>query len=60
MNQRAFILKANVSVQPALTRDILEFALSNVKSYLAEFLLEKGYIVHDLKRRASAFKTRQV
>ena len=24
-------------------------------SYLAEFLLEKGYIVHGIKRRASSF-----
>jgi len=26
-------------------------------SYLAEFLLEKGYIVHGIKRRASNFNT---
>jgi len=26
-------------------------------SYLAEFLLEKGYIVHGIKRRASSFST---
>ncbi|MFZ4539567.1 GDP-mannose 4,6-dehydratase [Propionivibrio sp.] len=25
--------------------------------YLAEFLLEKGYIVHGIKRRASSFST---
>jgi GDPmannose 4,6-dehydratase len=29
-------------------------------SYLAEFLLEKGYIVHGLKRRASLFNTQRV
>jgi GDPmannose 4,6-dehydratase len=29
-------------------------------SYLAEFLLEKGYIVHGIKRRASAFNTQRV
>ena len=29
-------------------------------SYLAEFLLEKGYIVHDIKRRASLFNTQRV
>jgi GDPmannose 4,6-dehydratase len=29
-------------------------------SYLAEFLLEKGYIVHGNKRRASLFKTQRV
>ena len=29
-------------------------------SYLAEFLLEKGYIVHGIKRRASSFNTRRV
>ena len=29
-------------------------------SYLAEFLLEKGYIVNGIKRRASAFNTQRV
>ena len=29
-------------------------------AYLAEFLLNKGYIVHGLKRRASSFNTARV
>ena len=29
-------------------------------SYLAEFLLEKGYEVHGIKRRASQFNTQRV
>jgi len=29
-------------------------------SYLAELLLEKGYIVHGIKRRASLFNTARV
>lgn len=29
-------------------------------SYLAEFLLEKGYVVHGIKRRASQFNTQRV
>ncbi|MEO8389136.1 GDP-mannose 4,6-dehydratase [Polaromonas sp.] len=29
-------------------------------SYLAEFLLQKGYIVHGIKRRASSFNTERV
>ena len=29
-------------------------------SYLAEFLLEKGYTVHGIKRRASSFNTERV
>jgi len=29
-------------------------------SYLAEFLLEKGYIVHGLKRRSSSFNTSRI
>ncbi|BCO27362.1 GDP-mannose 4,6-dehydratase [Rhodoferax lithotrophicus] len=29
-------------------------------SYLAEFLLEKGYIVHGVKRRASSFNTTRI
>ena len=29
-------------------------------SYLAEFLLEKGYIVHGINRRASSFNTQRI
>ena len=29
-------------------------------SYLAELLLEKGYIVHGIKRRSSLFNTQRV
>ena len=29
-------------------------------SYLAEFLLQKGYIVHGIKRRASSFNTQRI
>ena len=29
-------------------------------SYLAEFLLEKGYIIHGIKRRASSFNTERI
>ena len=29
-------------------------------SYLAEFLLEKGYIVHGIKRRSSLFNTKRI
>ena len=29
-------------------------------SYLAEFLLKKGYIVHGIKRRASSFNTDRI
>jgi GDPmannose 4,6-dehydratase len=29
-------------------------------SYLAEFLLEKGYVVHGIKRRASSFNTERI
>ena len=29
-------------------------------SYLAEFLLEKGYMVHGIKRRASTFNTQRI
>src|SRR5210317_1489065 len=29
-------------------------------SYLAEFLLEKGYVVHGIKRRASLFNTARI
>ena len=29
-------------------------------SYLAEFLLDKGYEVHGIKRRASSFNTERI
>jgi GDPmannose 4,6-dehydratase len=29
-------------------------------SYLAEFLLDKGYLVHGIKRRASLFNTERI
>ena len=29
-------------------------------AYLSEFLLEKGYVVHGLKRRSSSFNTRRI
>lgn len=29
-------------------------------SYLGELLLEKGYVVHGLKRRASSFNTQRI
>ena len=29
-------------------------------SYLAELLLEKGYVVHGIKRRASSFNTKRI
>ena len=29
-------------------------------SYLAEFLLEKGYVVHGIKRRSSSFNTERI
>ena len=29
-------------------------------SYLAEFLLQKGYEVHGIKRRASSFNTQRI
>ena len=29
-------------------------------SYLAEFLLEKGYLVHGIKRRSSSFNTDRI
>ena len=29
-------------------------------SYLAEFLLKKGYVVHGLKRRSSSFNTQRI
>ena len=30
------------------------------ESYLADFLLKKGYVVHGVKRRSSLFKTDRI
>ena len=49
----------------AMSKDLKKVALitgitGQDGSYLAEFLLEKGYIVHGIKRRASSFNTERV
>jgi len=48
--------KANQSQKVALITGVT----GQDGSYLAEFLLEKGYIVHGIKRRASLFNTQRV
>ena len=49
-------MKTNASPKVALITGIT----GQDGSYLAEFLLEKGYIVHGIKRRASSFNTQRV
>jgi GDPmannose 4,6-dehydratase len=52
-------LKANkVNIQPKVA--LITGITGQDGSYLAEFLLEKGYIVHGIKRRASSFNTQRV
>nr|WP_024789653.1 GDP-mannose 4,6-dehydratase [Lebetimonas sp. JH292] len=50
-----------------MKKNNLKFQNSNLKpkkgqdgSYLAEFLLEKGYEVHGIKRRTSLFNTKRI
>jgi colanic acid biosynthesis glycosyl transferase WcaI len=52
-------LKGNtVSTKPKV--DLITCITGQDGSYLAEFLLDKGYIVHGIKRRASSFNTQRV
>jgi GDPmannose 4,6-dehydratase len=52
-------LKANsVTIQPKVA--LITGITGQDGSYLAEFLLEKGYIVHGIKRRASSFNTQRI
>jgi len=52
-------LKGNiVSIKPKVA--LITGITGQDGSYLAEFLLDKGYIVHGIKRRASSFNTQRV
>ncbi|MFV1642374.1 GDP-mannose 4,6-dehydratase, partial [Phaeobacter sp. JH20_12] len=45
---------------PSVKKALITGVTGQDGSYLAEFLLEKGYEVHGLKRRASSFNTSRV
>ena len=51
-------LTPNTSKQPKVA--LITGITGQDGSYLAELLLEKGYIVHGIKRRASSFNTQRV
>lgn len=52
-------MKVNtVSTQPKVA--LITGITGQDGSYLAEFLLEKGYIVHGIKRRVSSFNTQRI
>jgi len=51
-------LTPNTSKQPKVA--LITGITGQDGSYLAEFLLEKGYIVHGIKRRASSFNTQRI
>ena len=50
------MIKNNINMKTALITGIT----GQDGSYLAELLLEKGYMVHGIKRRASSFNTQRV
>jgi GDPmannose 4,6-dehydratase len=50
--------KSSVTTEPKVA--LITGITGQDGSYLAEFLLEKGYIVHGIKRRASSFNTQRV
>ena len=49
---------SNINTQPKVA--LITGITGQDGSYLAELLLEKGYIVHGIKRRASSFNTQRV
>jgi GDPmannose 4,6-dehydratase len=51
-------MTATTSAQPKVA--LITGVTGQDGSYLAEFLLEKGYIVHGIKRRSSQFNTQRV
>ncbi|EKD97802.1 MAG: hypothetical protein ACD_23C00739G0003 [uncultured bacterium] len=50
----------NITPKPAPKVALVTGITGQDGSYLAEFLLEKGYTVHGIKRRASSFNTERV
>jgi GDPmannose 4,6-dehydratase len=55
---RTIIEEIKVSILPRVA--LITGVTGQDGSYLAEFLLNKGYIVHGIKRRASSFNTQRV
>ncbi|MFL9924602.1 GDP-mannose 4,6-dehydratase [Herbaspirillum lusitanum] len=51
-------MKDDTSMQPKVA--LITGITGQDGSYLAEFLLDKGYVVHGIKRRASLFNTQRV
>ena len=51
---------SHTATQPAPKVALITGVTGQDGSYLAEFLLEKGYAVHGIKRRASSFNTQRV
>ena len=62
---KTFLLLALVSIpygsQSAISKTALIFGITGQDgAYLAEFLLNKGYTVHGVKRRSSSFNTQRI
>lgn len=55
-----FIYKVPIIRRHVLKKALITGVTGQDGSYLAEFLLEKGYEVHGIKRRASLFNTQRV
>ena len=63
MRLRVRIINRRGEKQPAQALFLPLFAIrftGQDGSYLAEFLLEKGYVVHGIKRRGSLFNTQRI
>jgi GDPmannose 4,6-dehydratase len=50
----------NLAVENLMKKALITGITGQDGSYLAEFLLEKGYEVHGIKRRASSFNTERI
>jgi GDPmannose 4,6-dehydratase len=56
----ARLLRVQLSDTPMTKTAIITGITGQDGSYLAELLLEKGYVVHGIKRRASSFNTSRI
>ena len=58
MNSKLNIKNSTLSAQPKVA--LITGITGQDGAYLAEFLLDKGYEVHGIKRRSSSFNTDRI
>ena len=60
MNLRLAAVNSKNRIMSNLKKALITGITGQDGSYLAELLLEKGYVVHGIKRRASSFNTKRI